>query len=58
MKIAQVVITKTQNGKWKITAMSLNEIELVHAFVIEHAAALSVLELMKNYEWEQLSLAV
>ena len=58
MRVAQVVVTKTQNGKWKVSVMSLNETVLVDAFTTEADVIKAVRRVLSGYEWEQLSLAV
>lgn len=58
MRVAQVVITKTQSGKWKITAMSLNKTEDLHTTPLENIAITCVLDFMRDYEWEQLTLDI
>lgn len=55
-KIAQVVLTKTQSGKWKVTVQSLKEIMLTKVFE-RHVNALAYLDDLEYpmNGWEQLS---
>lgn len=57
MKIAQVVLTKTKSGKWKITVMSLRQTEASTHEGMREETALTIIEnYMTTCEWEQLSL--
>lgn len=57
-KIAQIVLTKTKNGSWKITAMSLKQTEVCHVTVSVTASLIIIEDTMKKYVWEQISLDV
>jgi hypothetical protein len=55
MKLAQMVLTRTLTGRWKIATMTLKETRsVVHFDDPEHAAAFLMLK-MSREEWEQLS---
>ncbi len=55
-KIAQVVITRTINEKWKITAMSLKQTEACHTSANDSVALACIKSFMEQELWEQLSL--
>ena len=56
MKVAQIVLTKTQSGQWKIVVQSLRQTEK-SAVVNEIADAINAIyPVMSLSDWEQLSL--
>lgn len=55
-KIAQIVLTKTIGGNWKISVMSLAQVELVESHYHNSDLLVAILKIMTESEWEQLSL--
>ena len=56
MKVAQIVLTKTKHGTWKIAVMSLKATEKVEAYQLIGATLKEIARLMEGEEWEKLSL--
>lgn len=55
-KIAQVVVTQTISGRWKIVAMSLKATQTCHDCQNESIALACIEGFMREDRWEQLSL--
>lgn len=56
MRIAQVVLTKTKKGNWKLTVQSLQQIEEVATFDNDVFTLDELSRLMDVLDWETLSL--
>ena len=56
MRIAQVVLTKTKSGKWKVTAQSLRQVEEWNASTNNDIIIAVIENLMTECEWETVSL--
>jgi len=56
MKIAQIVLTRTKHGTWKISVMSLKATEKVEAYRLIGATLKEIAQLMESEDWEKLSL--
>jgi hypothetical protein len=55
MKIAQIALTKTESGCWKIVVMSRKQIESVLVDGNVENAVRDIQDRMQAYEWEQLT---
>ena len=56
MKIAQIVLTKTKHGTWRVAVMSMKATESVRAYRVLSDALADINKTMTSEEWEQLSL--
>lgn len=57
-KVAQVVLTKTIGDNWKISVMSLTQVESVESHYHNSDLLVAILKIMTESEWEQLSLDI
>lgn len=55
MRIAQVVLTKTKSGQWKVLIQSLRQVENVDVVRSQEKAVGLIDHLMTGHEWEQLT---
>jgi hypothetical protein len=59
MRITQVVLTKTKNGNWKITAQSSRQVEKMIICTTDHSLKYGegvvdqINNLVQGYEWER-----
>jgi hypothetical protein len=55
MRIAQVVLTKTKQGNWKLIVQSLRQTETVITVDNTDQLEIELQVLRTDYEWEKLS---